>query len=131
MTENGKSICGGYLEPAWRERVYAPDSIKSFLFTLKNHAGVAPTKFPKKGSDSCAAFKWRDYGWFFGFWEGPYVFEGGNPSEVGRPVHLPGREPGTRLAGLLLPGSSRWRSCAGRRDRRVCSTSLLLSAGLR
>jgi hypothetical protein len=78
-TENGESICGGYLDPAWRDGGWAWDSIQSFLFTLKNHAGVGPTKFPKKGSNSYAAAKARDNQWRFGYWEGPYIYHGGNP----------------------------------------------------
>jgi hypothetical protein len=79
VTKNGESICGGYLERAWREGASAQDSSKRFLFTLKNHAGVAPTRFPMKGRSSDAAYKQRDYGWCFGFWEGPYIFKCGNP----------------------------------------------------
>jgi hypothetical protein len=79
VNENGESICGAYLDPAWRENAWARDNTRSFLFTLMNHAGVAPTKFPKKGSDSSAAYKMRDYGWFFGNCEGPYIFKAGNP----------------------------------------------------
>jgi hypothetical protein len=83
MTENGESICGGYLEPAWRESAWAEDSIKSFLFTLKNHAGVGPKKFRKIGSDSCAAYKQRGSCWCFGSWEGPYIYSRGNPGYGG------------------------------------------------
>jgi hypothetical protein len=79
VTENGGSICGGYLDPAWREGAWAEDNSKSFLFTLKNHAGIGPTKFPKKGGDSGAAAKRRDFGWSFGNWEGPYIYKDGNP----------------------------------------------------
>jgi hypothetical protein len=78
VTENGESICGAYLDPAWRERAWAEDGSKSFLFTLKNHAGVGPAKFPKKGSDPWAAFKLRGNYWHFG-WEGPYAIKDGNP----------------------------------------------------
>jgi hypothetical protein len=79
VSENGESICGAYLDPAWREGAWACDSSESFLFTLKNHAGVGPTKFPKKGSNSRAATKGRDHDWCFGNWEGPYIYVGGNP----------------------------------------------------
>jgi hypothetical protein len=44
-----------------------------------NHAGVVPTKFPKRNSDSCAAYKRRGYGWYFGTWEGPYIYRDGTP----------------------------------------------------
>jgi hypothetical protein len=79
VTENGESICGAYLDPAWTEGTWAKDGSKSFLFTLKNHAGVCPTKFPRKGIDLYAAYKRRDWGWYFGHWEGPYIYKGGNP----------------------------------------------------
>jgi hypothetical protein len=82
VTENVESICGGYLDGAWGESCWARDR-KSFLFTLKNHAGVGPTKFPKKGSDSHAAWKRRDYCWYFGSFEGPYIWPGGNPHSGG------------------------------------------------
>jgi hypothetical protein len=80
-TENGESICGGYLDPAWREGT-SYDNRKSFLFTLKNHLGVAPTKFPKKDRDSWAAYRKRGNYWHF-VWEGPYVWQGGNPRHDG------------------------------------------------
>jgi hypothetical protein len=57
---------------------YAPDGSKSALFTLKNRAGVEPTKFPKKGNDSWAAFLKHDACWYFGDAEGPCVFSGGD-----------------------------------------------------
>jgi hypothetical protein len=79
VNENGGSICGGYLDPAWRANDWAEDSSRSFLFTLKNDAGVGPTKFPKKGCDSYAAAKWRGSFWCIGDWEGPYIWKGGNP----------------------------------------------------
>jgi hypothetical protein len=69
VNSNCESICGGYLAPAWREDAWAHDDSKSFLFTLKNHAGVGPTKFPKKGSDSEAAYMSRNYSWHFGYWK--------------------------------------------------------------
>jgi hypothetical protein len=77
--EEGESAHGGYLDPAWRMPAWARDNRKSFLFTLKNHAGVGPTKFPKKGSDPWAAYKWLGSDWHFGDAEGPYIYEGGNP----------------------------------------------------
>jgi hypothetical protein len=40
-------------------------------------------KFPKKGGDSYAAYKGRNYSWYFGNWEGPYVYRGGNPGGGG------------------------------------------------
>jgi hypothetical protein len=45
-TENGGSICGGYLDVAWVDGGDTNDpGRKSFIFTLKNHLGVPPTKF--------------------------------------------------------------------------------------
>jgi hypothetical protein len=63
-TENGKSICGASVEPAWvdpgQDRACTHDpSKRTFLFTLKNHLGVAPTKFPCK-SPECTVFLRRD-----------------------------------------------------------------------
>jgi hypothetical protein len=57
-TENGGSICGGYLEAAWVESGYANDpSRRSFLFTLKNHLSVPPTKFAQKQDERVARMK--------------------------------------------------------------------------
>jgi hypothetical protein len=54
-TENGKSICGSYLDPAWVENGFTNDpSRQSFLFTLKNHIGVPPMTFRLTGSDKAA-----------------------------------------------------------------------------
>jgi hypothetical protein len=48
QTQNGKSICGGYVAPAWCNRVWCASdpSNSSFLFTLQNHLGKPTTKFP-------------------------------------------------------------------------------------
>jgi hypothetical protein len=54
-TENGGSICGGYLDVPWAPvGHYAIDKGKrSFIFTLKNHLGLAPTKFAqRRGTNS-------------------------------------------------------------------------------
>jgi hypothetical protein len=79
VNENGESICGGYFDPTWRESSSIPDPSESFLFTLKNHAGVGPTKFPKKCGNPYAAAKLRRNWWCFGNCEGPYIYKGGNP----------------------------------------------------
>jgi hypothetical protein len=84
MNENGESICGGYIDPAWREGTWALDDSKSFLFALKNHAGVGVTKFPKKSRE----------------------FERGVQVAGPRLVHPHGRISGRR-AGHLLPGRGR------------------------
>jgi hypothetical protein len=54
-TENGGSICGGYLDVAWVEGEYASDRGKgSFIFTLKNHLGVPPMRFAQRRHDKVA-----------------------------------------------------------------------------
>jgi hypothetical protein len=48
-TENGGSICGGYLDVPWLGDGYAKDpNGRSFIFTLRNHLGVPPTKFAQR-----------------------------------------------------------------------------------
>jgi hypothetical protein len=69
-TENGGSICGGYLDVAWVADGYASDpSRRSFIFTLKNHFGVPPTKFTKKRGGE-AAYTSRGYRFSFAYKEG-------------------------------------------------------------
>jgi hypothetical protein len=55
-TANRNSICGAFLEPAWPVEGHRVDDgcQESFMFTLKNHLGVAPTKFPKKWGGAAA-----------------------------------------------------------------------------
>jgi hypothetical protein len=55
-TENRASVCGGYLDCPWAEgaRWTSDASRRSFLFTLRNHLGVGPTKFAQI-RDSCVA----------------------------------------------------------------------------
>jgi hypothetical protein len=53
-TENRKSICGGFLEPAWTAGGSTDDPARSsFVFTLKNHLDIAPT------SSRSAEASWR------------------------------------------------------------------------
>jgi hypothetical protein len=69
-TENGRSICGGYLDVAWVEGGFASDpERRSFVFTLKNHFGVPPTRFAQK-RDGCAASMIRNVDVVFGTREG-------------------------------------------------------------
>jgi hypothetical protein len=97
-TSNRGSICGGYLEPAWNDAGETRDpSRKSFIFTLRNHLGVPPTKFPMRSSATRGAFAGRgnwvgfgspdiqlysaDYGGNFGFHQdvvgrGAAIFQG-------------------------------------------------------
>jgi hypothetical protein len=55
-TECGKSICGGFLARPWALGDVKDPEQGSFLFTLKNHLGRTPMKFPKKanGRAACA-----------------------------------------------------------------------------
>jgi hypothetical protein len=69
-TENGGSIGGGYLDVAWNDGGCADDpGRRSFIFTLKNHLGVPPTKFAQKMSER-AAYMWPGNWLYFGHREG-------------------------------------------------------------
>jgi hypothetical protein len=69
-TENGGSICGGYLDVEWVDGGYAKDpDRRSFIFTLKNHLGVPPTRFGQK-RDEDAALRAQRHGFYFGLNEG-------------------------------------------------------------
>jgi hypothetical protein len=75
-TENGGSICGGYLDVAWVEGGYASDSRRRrFIFTLKNHLGVLPVQFAQR-RDAQTAYMNRDEYLHFGFGEGFIVWRG-------------------------------------------------------
>jgi hypothetical protein len=75
-TENGGSICGGYLDVAWVEGFYSRDpGRRSFIFTLKNHLGVPPRKFAQKPAGE-AAYMRRGQGIWFGKYEGFMVIGG-------------------------------------------------------
>jgi hypothetical protein len=55
-TENGRSICGGYLDCAWVRSCFVKDpGRRSFIFTLRNHLEVPPTRFEQTG-DRYATF---------------------------------------------------------------------------
>jgi hypothetical protein len=74
-TEDGNSICGGYLDVAWNESGFTSDpGRRSFIFTLKNHLGVPPTKFVQK-RDECAAYMKRGDRFCFGQAEGLIVWK--------------------------------------------------------
>jgi hypothetical protein len=74
-TENGGSVCGGYLDVAWVAGGRAYDERgRSFMFTLRNHLGVPPSKFVQKRGGS-AAFMVRDYRFYFGDKEGFVVWQ--------------------------------------------------------
>jgi hypothetical protein len=75
-TENGDSICGGYLDVAWVEgqRAYDPGR-RSFIFTLRNHLGVPPTKFAQGRAEESAAYMRCDDRVYFGLAEGFYIWD--------------------------------------------------------
>jgi hypothetical protein len=51
-TENGGSICGGYLDVPWVADGSASDPGRgSFIFTLRNHLGIPPAKFAQQRDD--------------------------------------------------------------------------------
>jgi hypothetical protein len=64
-TENGDSVCGGYLDVPWVEgqRTYDPGR-RGFIFTLRNHLGVLPTKFAQKRDEEAAYMRCDDGVWF-------------------------------------------------------------------
>jgi hypothetical protein len=81
-TENGGSICGGYLDCAWVRSCFVKDpGRRSFIFTLKNHLEVPPTRFEQK-RDGYAAFMERSNTVYFGSCEGfmvaPYALSLGS-----------------------------------------------------
>jgi hypothetical protein len=90
-TENGGSVCGGYLEVAWVDGVYVNDpGRRSFIFTLKNHLGVPPTKFAQRRIE-CAAYMSRDNNFYFGYGEGFMVWHGDTSLIHGRAYEAPGQ----------------------------------------
>jgi hypothetical protein len=89
-TENGGSICGGYFDIAWVEdRCPRELGTGSFIFTLKNHRGVPPTKFARKRGDS-AAFMRRDDCFCFGIREGFIVCPQDQRLNIGQAYEAPG-----------------------------------------
>jgi hypothetical protein len=91
-TENGGSICGGYLDVAWVEGGFARDpGMMSFIFTLRNHLGVPPTKFAQKRGD-CAAYMRRHNGLpfvYFGQFEGFIVYSQDCNLSIGQAYEAP------------------------------------------
>jgi hypothetical protein len=56
-TKNGGALCGAFVAGSWRVGWVEP-SPGSFLFTLKNHLGEPPTKFPATtGRVTASAFR--------------------------------------------------------------------------
>jgi hypothetical protein len=91
-TENGGSICGGYLDVPWVEGRYTMDPGKgSFIFTLKNQLGMPPTRFAQKKGDDGAAYMER-YAWVcFGSGEGFMVYQGDIILDNGRTYEAAGQ----------------------------------------
>jgi hypothetical protein len=87
-TENGRSICGGYLDVAWLDGYIADPSRRSFSFTLKNHLGVPPTKFAQMQNERAACMK-RDCRFYFGYGEGWMVWHGDDWLNSGRTYEAP------------------------------------------
>jgi hypothetical protein len=88
-TENGGSICGGYLDVAWDDGGYVSDpGRRSFIFTLKNHVGVPPTKFAQTRCEY-AAYMSRDNGFYFGSAEGFRVWQSDYPLNYGQTYKAP------------------------------------------
>jgi hypothetical protein len=77
-TENGGSICGGYLDVTWAGDFNWDPGRRSFIFTLKNHLGIPPTKFAQKGSDVVVSFMGWGESFCFGYSEGFVVVPGGS-----------------------------------------------------
>jgi hypothetical protein len=92
-TENGGSICGGYLDVAWVEDEYATDpGRRSFVFTLKNHLGVQPTKFAQKRDQQAALMKRGDR-FYFGQVEAFFVWHGESCLNGSRTYEAPSQGP--------------------------------------
>jgi hypothetical protein len=88
-TENGVSICGGYLDVAWVDGDYAKDpGGRSFIFTLKNHLGVPATKFAQRGDERAAYMGRKNF--YFGYGEGFMVWQGDSCLSSGQAYVAPG-----------------------------------------
>jgi hypothetical protein len=106
-TENGASISGGYLDVAWVENGDAFDpGRRSFVFTLKNHLGMPPTKFAHRGSKDPAACAVRDGCFYFGDGEG---FDA-RPGEVALNDCSTYERPGPGAALFYGPGDNLFRA---------------------
>jgi hypothetical protein len=90
-TENCESICGGYLDVAWGENGHVSDPGRgNFIFTLKNHLGVPPTKFAQKRNND-VAYVWRGSCFGFGNGEGFMVCQGNEGLYSGCAYEAPGQ----------------------------------------
>jgi hypothetical protein len=88
-TKNGGSVCGGYLDVPWTDSGYVADpGRRSFIFTLKNHIGMPPTKFAQKRSEM-AAYMRRDRDISFGHCEGFMVWRDGTSLNSGESYEAP------------------------------------------
>jgi hypothetical protein len=92
-TENGRSICGCYLDVAWVEGDDASDpGRRSFMFTLKNHMGVPPTRFAQK-RDGDAAYMRRGDRFYCGYAEGFIVWQSEGSLNCGQTYEAPSQGP--------------------------------------
>jgi hypothetical protein len=87
-TENGASICGGYLDVVWAEGHVSGTGRRSFIFTLKNPLGVVPTKFAQKRTENVAYMR-RDNTFCFGNQEGLVVWRGHAALCIGHTYEAP------------------------------------------
>jgi hypothetical protein len=95
-TENGCSICGGYLDVPWAEGSMTRDpGNRSFIFTLKNHLGMPPKKFAQKKGGDGAAYMGRGDCFWFGSMEGFAIYRGNTILNNGCTYEAP--EHGTAL----------------------------------
>jgi hypothetical protein len=107
-TENGGSICGGYLDVAWAEGWVKDPGKRSFIFTLKNHLGVPPTRFVQRRSDAVVSYMRSGGSFHFGHWEGFDVVPGGTVLTNGQMYEAPDE------GAALFNGDSGGRSLAAR-----------------
>jgi hypothetical protein len=91
-TENGGSISGGYLDVPWVEGGCANDpGRRSFIFTLKSHLGLPPSKFAQK-RDEYAAYARHGRCFSFGINEGFVVSQDYQTLYSGCTYETPGQE---------------------------------------
>jgi hypothetical protein len=98
QTENGESICGSFLAPAWDigdEGITRDARRESFMFTLKNSLGVLPKTFAMAAGETQAARLCRDVGAGCGIRDGWEIFDFDSPMPNGNRYEAPAQ--GTAL----------------------------------
>jgi len=69
VKSSGGYIFGGYTDVTWGQSGQCQSSTDSFLFSLKDHAGVGPVKMPiKRNMTETAVYHGSNYGPLFGGW---------------------------------------------------------------